>query len=125
MMEVCIQFSGHTYYLIMFNMQQLPVKSISISYCALWKLNNFILYFIRLQNSLACKDGDLKLVGSKSENEGRLEVCFDQRWGTINENGWTHIDTQVTCRQLGYSTSGTCHYRLVSITTAYSIGFEL
>ena len=60
----------------MFNMQQLPVKSISISYCALWKLNNFILYFIRLQNSLACKDEDLKLVGSKSENKGRLEVCL-------------------------------------------------
>ena len=53
-----------------------------------------------------CKDGDLKLVGSKPENEGRLEVCFDQRWGTINGNGWTYADTQVACRQLGYSTSG-------------------
>ena len=55
----------------------------------------------------SCKDGDLKLVGGISENEGRLEVCFDQRWGTINGDGWTHTDTQVACRQLGYSTSGT------------------
>ena len=54
----------------------------------------------------SCKDGDLKLVGANSENEGRLEVCFDQRWGTINGDGWTHTDTQVACRQLGYSTSG-------------------
>ena len=54
----------------------------------------------------SCKDGDLKLVGGISENEGRLEVCFDQRWGTINGDGWTHVDTQVACRQLGYSTSG-------------------
>ena len=54
----------------------------------------------------SCKDGDLKLVGANSENEGRLEVCFDQRWGTINGDGWTHTDTQVACRQLGYTTSG-------------------
>ena len=53
-----------------------------------------------------CKDGDLKLVGSTPDNEGRLEVCFDQRWGTINGNGWTYADTQVACRQLGLPTSG-------------------
>ena len=54
----------------------------------------------------SCQDGDLKLVGGISENEGRLEVCFDQRWGTINGDGWTHTDTQVACRQLGLPTSG-------------------
>ena len=48
-------------------------------------------------------------MGGISENEGRLEVCFDQRWGTINGDGWTHTDTQVACRQLGYSTSGMVH----------------
>ena len=69
----------------------------------------YILYFIHNNCThviASCKDGDLKLVGGKSENEGRLEVCFDQRWGTINGDGWTHTDTQVACRQLGYSTSG-------------------
>ena len=45
-----------------------------------------------------------------SENEGRLDVCFDQRWGTIDGDGWTHADTQVACRQLGYSTSGMQKY---------------
>ena len=54
----------------------------------------------------SCQNGDLKLVGGISENEGRLEVCFDQRWGTISGDGWTHADTRVACRQLGYSTSG-------------------
>ena len=49
-------------------------------------------------------------MGGISEKEGRLEVCFDQRWGTINGNGWTHTDTQVACRQLGYSTSGMQKY---------------
>ena len=38
--------------------------------------------------------------------EGLLEVCFDQRWGTINEAGWTLSDNQVACRQLGFDTIG-------------------
>ena len=38
--------------------------------------------------------------------EGLLEVCFDERWGTINVAGWTASDTQVACRQLGFDTIG-------------------
>ncbi|CAI8023569.1 Neurotrypsin, partial [Geodia barretti] len=51
-----------------------------------------------------CKDGDLRLVGGATESEGRLEVCFGKRWGTIDGHGWTHTDTQVACRQFGHST---------------------
>ena len=53
-----------------------------------------------------CEDGELRLIGGNSGGEGRLEVCFDKRWGTIDGDGWTHTDTEVACRQLGYSTSG-------------------
>ena len=49
-----------------------------------------------------CDDGDLRLVGGESESAGLLEVCFSQRWGTINGDGWTSSDTQVACRQLGF-----------------------
>ena len=55
-----------------------------------------------------CEDGDLRLIGGASEAEGRLEVCFDKRWGTIDGDGWTQTDTQVACSQLGYHTSGMC-----------------
>ena len=53
-----------------------------------------------------CEDGDLRLVGGATESEGRLEVCFGKRWGTIDGHGWTHTDTQVACRQLGHPTEG-------------------
>ena len=43
--------------------------------------------------------------------EGRLEVCFNQRWGTVNGDGWSSVDTQVSCRQLGYETNGEWRYR--------------
>ena len=34
-----------------------------------------------------------------------MEVCLDQRWGTVNGDGWSSADTQVVCRQLGYLTA--------------------
>ena len=75
----------------------------------------------------SCKDGDLKLVGGISENEGRLEVCFDQRWGTIDGDGWTHTDTQVACRQLGLPTSGIYTGTLwsESVNLCYQAGFTV
>ena len=35
-------------------------------------------------------------------SEGLLEICFSQRWGTVNGDGWTYSDAQVACRQLGF-----------------------
>ena len=56
--------------------------------------------------TVSCDDGDLRLVGGETEYEGLLEVCFSQRWGTVNGDGWSAIDTQVACRQLGFNTIG-------------------
>ena len=64
--------------------------------------------------SVSCDDGDLRLVGGKSESEGRLDICFSQRWGTINGDGWTPSDTQVACRQLGFEGAGKLVYYTVS-----------
>ena len=38
----------------------------------------------------------------ESEWEGRLEVCFSRRWGTVSSDGWTQTNTQVVCNDLGY-----------------------
>ena len=90
---------------MMFNMQLVLVNHVRISDSELCMYTILSTYKYTCLIA-SCKDGDLKLVGAISENEGRLEVCLDQRWGTINGDGWTHTDTQVACRQLGYSTSG-------------------
>ena len=29
-------------------------------------------------------------------------MCFSQRWGTVNGDGWSFSDTQVACKQLGF-----------------------
>lgn len=66
--------------------------------------NNIVL------NAASCEDGDVRLVGGNTEYEGLLEVCFSQRWGTVNGDGWSAADSEVVCRQLGYSYKGTYMY---------------
>ena len=70
---------------------------------------------IKFTYAVLCDDGDLRLVGGESESEGRLDICFSQRWGTINGDGWSSSDTQVACRQLGFENAG----KLIMLCNAY------
>ena len=65
-----------------------------------------LLYLLFCFLAAKCVDGDLRLVGGDTDNEGVLLVCFNQRWGTVNGDGWREADTQVTCRQLGINNTG-------------------
>ena len=49
-----------------------------------------------------CDDGEVRLMEGVFEWEGRLEVCFGQRWGTISSDGWTDVNSHVVCNDLGY-----------------------
>ena len=36
-------------------------------------------------SDLDCNDGDIQLSGGESDNEGTVEVCYDNIWGLISE----------------------------------------
>ena len=53
-----------------------------------------------------CTTGQLRLIGGNILNEGRVEICMNNVWGTVCDDGWESADATVVCRQLGYSTQG-------------------
>lgn len=55
---------------------------------------------------LGCNEGAIRLVQGTTPREGRVEVCMNNVWGTVCDNGWDRFDARVVCRQLGFSPAG-------------------
>ena len=65
--------------------------------------------------TIPCYDGELRLAGGTVANEGRVELCYQNQWGTVCRDGWSVTDARVACRQLGYSVLGTNYYTYPSL----------
>ena len=59
----------------------------------------------------SCGLGEVRLVNGSTEYEGRVEICIGGEWGTICDASWGDLESQVVCRQLGYSEAGQLLYK--------------
>ena len=61
-----------------------------------------------------CDDGEVRLSAGAVNNtaltmDGRLEICFNNAWGTVCNNSFRAVDAEVACNQLpGFNRDGGC-----------------
>lgn len=54
-----------------------------------------------------CDDGDVRLMNGSVNTliSGRVEVCFNNSYGSVCNHRWDEVDATVVCRQLNMQTA--------------------
>ena len=76
-------------------------------------IDSFILISIIIFVGDGCNNGEVRLAGGPHPSEGRVEVCYQGRWGSICRTGWDSTEAAIVCGQLGYQSESKDHFDVV------------
>ena len=60
-------------------------------------------FLLHAAADFTCPTGAIRLAGGQEPNEGRVEICVNNQYGTICDDSWDDRDAAVVCAQLGFS----------------------
>ena len=63
-----------------------------------------------VEDKTLCQEGAVRLVNGLNKSSGRVEVCVDNSWGTVCDDGFDNVDASIICKQLNFSSIGEKRY---------------
>ena len=75
-------------------------NKITLSTHNICRMHFIILFYTEPQT---CNDGDIRLMDGTIIQEGRIEICYNNIWGSVCGDGFDFSDAYVACKAFGVS----------------------